>query len=209
MAGFRFDNPPPRIVCFEATENYQNMSARDRKSFRLNHLASYFADNIPDKSLSPAEIHGFLLKRKGNPTRAIMELSAWRDDLLNMKAEIAATAAADAAKVAEPEPARNEKAASAKVRAVPADAKSTSRKTTTTKGHKVANAAKTKATTIEILTAQNDGKAADDKQDSPAVSPGKSSEAAWETDEEKKDSKKIDEADADKEDKTAEEEDAE
>jgi chaperone BCS1 len=43
----------------------------------LSNLATAFAAKIPPSTFSPAEIQGFLLKRKTDPRRAVLEVEAW------------------------------------------------------------------------------------------------------------------------------------
>ena len=40
----------------------------------INNLATVFANSLPEKAFSPAEIQGFLLTRKRDPLRAIAEV---------------------------------------------------------------------------------------------------------------------------------------
>jgi len=47
------------------------------KSNEIRDIATQFASHIPDSMFSPAEIQGFLLKRKKEPRRALAEVSAW------------------------------------------------------------------------------------------------------------------------------------
>jgi chaperone BCS1 len=53
----------------------------------LSSIAAEFAANIPDgQIISPAEIQGFLLKRKKTPRRAVVEVNGWVTALLEQKA---------------------------------------------------------------------------------------------------------------------------
>lgn len=52
----------------------------------LSHLAAAFASKIPDGQFSPAEIQGFLLKRKKNPMKAVLEVDKWVEAMLLQKA---------------------------------------------------------------------------------------------------------------------------
>ena len=61
-------------------------AASDNKSEDIASIASQFANSIPDSVFSPAEIQGFLLTRKKEPLRALAEVVAWRDKLLESKA---------------------------------------------------------------------------------------------------------------------------
>ncbi|KAJ9139401.1 BCS1 N terminal-domain-containing protein [Pleurostoma richardsiae] len=57
----------------------------DMSAAELRHIAGEFADRIPDMQFSPAEIQGFLLKRKKNPRRALAEVDAWVDAMVQAK----------------------------------------------------------------------------------------------------------------------------
>ncbi|KAL2118400.1 hypothetical protein VTJ04DRAFT_8060 [Mycothermus thermophilus] len=51
----------------------------------LSALASSFASLIPDGIFSPAELQGFLLKRKKSPRRAVREAKAWVEGMMVLK----------------------------------------------------------------------------------------------------------------------------
>lgn len=51
----------------------------------LEEIASQFAARLPENTFTPAEIQGFLLTRKKEPERALEEVDAWRDKLLESK----------------------------------------------------------------------------------------------------------------------------
>ncbi|KAB5563284.1 BCS1 N terminal-domain-containing protein [Coniochaeta sp. 2T2.1] len=51
----------------------------------LSQIAGEFAQKIPDGRFSPAEIQGFLLKRKKNPRKALEEVGAWVDAMVKLK----------------------------------------------------------------------------------------------------------------------------
>lgn len=51
----------------------------------LKVVAAEFADKIPD-GFSPAELQGFLLKRKKDPRRALVEVEYWVDAMMRQKA---------------------------------------------------------------------------------------------------------------------------
>lgn len=61
-------------------------AASDAKAEDITSIAARFADCIPDRVFSPAEIQGFLLTRKKEPLRALNEVESWRDKLLEAKA---------------------------------------------------------------------------------------------------------------------------
>ncbi|KAK3308151.1 BCS1 N terminal-domain-containing protein [Chaetomium strumarium] len=52
----------------------------------LARLAAQFASKIPGGQFSPAELQGFLLKRKKSPQRALMEVDFWVKGMLAQKA---------------------------------------------------------------------------------------------------------------------------
>ncbi|XMA09631.1 hypothetical protein WAI453_002422 [Rhynchosporium graminicola] len=54
-------------------------------SSELSSIATAFARKIPNQQFSPAEIQGYLLKRKSDPRRALREISAWVEDLVEQK----------------------------------------------------------------------------------------------------------------------------
>lgn len=54
---------------------------------KLKKMAQEFADQIPEDKFSPAEIQGFLLMRKKEPSRALKDVAKWRDSLLEAKAK--------------------------------------------------------------------------------------------------------------------------
>jgi chaperone BCS1 len=51
----------------------------------LSKIAGEFARKIPDGRFSPAEIQGFLLKRKKNPRKALQEADAWVEAMVRLK----------------------------------------------------------------------------------------------------------------------------
>jgi chaperone BCS1 len=52
----------------------------------LDEIATEFAAKIPDDKFSPAEVQGFLLKRKKNPQKALSEIERWVESMLELKA---------------------------------------------------------------------------------------------------------------------------
>ena len=52
----------------------------------LEEIAARFADLLPEATFTPAEIQGFLLTRKKEPRRALVEVEAWKDKCLEAKA---------------------------------------------------------------------------------------------------------------------------
>ncbi|CAJ2508110.1 Uu.00g092960.m01.CDS01 [Anthostomella pinea] len=52
----------------------------------LPHIAREFSDRIPDGEFSPAEIQGYLLKRKKHPRKALEEAGVWAEAMVRQKA---------------------------------------------------------------------------------------------------------------------------
>ena len=48
-------------------------------------IATRFAERMPEDKFTPAEVQGFLLTRKKEPMKALEEVEAWRDGLLEAK----------------------------------------------------------------------------------------------------------------------------
>lgn len=51
----------------------------------LSDIAARFAKQVPDDMFSPAEIQGFLLKRKKDPRRAVLEVGVWVEGMREIK----------------------------------------------------------------------------------------------------------------------------
>ena len=51
----------------------------------LSDIARKFARGVPGETFSPAEIQGFLLKRKKDPRKALAEVGAWVEGMLEQK----------------------------------------------------------------------------------------------------------------------------
>jgi mitochondrial chaperone BCS1 len=52
----------------------------------LGDIAANFAAKIPDDKFSPAEVQGFLLKRKNDPQKALSDIERWVESMLELKA---------------------------------------------------------------------------------------------------------------------------
>ncbi|KAJ4424560.1 hypothetical protein N0V82_000690 [Gnomoniopsis sp. IMI 355080] len=52
----------------------------------LQVIATEFANKVPDGQFSPAELQGFLLKRKKDPRKAVEEVGPWVDAMVQQKA---------------------------------------------------------------------------------------------------------------------------
>jgi len=55
------------------------------KEGELKKIAAAFADRVPDDEFSPAEIQGFLLKRKKDPKKALQEVDSWVESMMEQK----------------------------------------------------------------------------------------------------------------------------
>jgi mitochondrial chaperone BCS1 len=57
----------------------------DLREGELVEITSAFADMVPDDEFSPAEIQGFLLKRKKDPRKALLEVDLWVQGMMEQK----------------------------------------------------------------------------------------------------------------------------
>ena len=62
-----------------------NQVIEDVQGEELRVLAQKFAENIPDNQFSPAELQGFLLKRKKDPRKARDEVGKWVEEMMEVK----------------------------------------------------------------------------------------------------------------------------
>ena len=51
----------------------------------LKTIAKSFSEKVPDDMFSPAEIQGFLLKRKKDPRKALAEVKKWVEGMVEVK----------------------------------------------------------------------------------------------------------------------------
>ncbi|KAI0436463.1 P-loop containing nucleoside triphosphate hydrolase protein [Xylaria telfairii] len=87
---------PPNDKLSESSPNEQVLSPETDSAVRsgeldisideLPEIACQFGDKIPDGEFSPAEIQGYLLKRKKHPRRAVEEADKWVAALIQQKA---------------------------------------------------------------------------------------------------------------------------
>ncbi|KAL1876817.1 hypothetical protein VTK73DRAFT_9194 [Phialemonium thermophilum] len=70
----------------ESTVEIQSTPVPDLSPEELSRIASEFASKIPDGRFSPAEIQGFLLKRKRSPNKALEDIDIWVEAMLKQKA---------------------------------------------------------------------------------------------------------------------------
>jgi hypothetical protein len=50
-------------------------------------LAKEFAGLVPEGKISPAEVQNFLIARKKDPQKALVEVEAWKQEMLDDRAE--------------------------------------------------------------------------------------------------------------------------
>ena len=101
---YALDKPNPRLSLTLQEQNFLENpvtppsapSTRDKSSIlhterpgrSLEEIATEFARGIPDYKFSPAEIQGFLLKRKKDPEKACREVKAWVKSMMELKAKV-------------------------------------------------------------------------------------------------------------------------
>ncbi len=73
--------PPPATAAAAAAADLLDIPEEELPS-----IAKQFAKKIPDGQFSPAEIQGYLLKRKKHPLRALKEADEWVGALMQQKA---------------------------------------------------------------------------------------------------------------------------
>lgn len=73
---------PPEFETSSSTTNTGGLLSDNE----LTHLATQFSRKVPDGLLSPAEVQGFLLKRKKDPRKAVEEVDRWVDGMKEQKA---------------------------------------------------------------------------------------------------------------------------
>lgn len=59
--------------------------AEELTAEELKKIATEFSDQVEDDMFSPAEIQGFLLKRKKDPRKALHEVGAWVEGMVEQK----------------------------------------------------------------------------------------------------------------------------
>ncbi|KAK8065661.1 mitochondrial chaperone BCS1-B [Apiospora hydei] len=68
------------------TQSAMNSGDMDISVEELTEIAEQFAAKIPETKFSPAEIQGYLLKRKKHPLKAVEETDKWVDAMVQQKA---------------------------------------------------------------------------------------------------------------------------
>lgn len=70
---------------------YANVGMKEKKEEEviseeeISKIAEQFAHQVPNDMLSPAEIQGFLLKRKKDPRKAVVDVKAWVEGMVEQK----------------------------------------------------------------------------------------------------------------------------
>jgi chaperone BCS1 len=78
--------PPQTPVALTSSgPNDAKNTIQELSESELSDIAKAFADKIPDDLFSPAEIQGFLLKRKTDPKKALQEVGIWVDGMVEQK----------------------------------------------------------------------------------------------------------------------------
>jgi chaperone BCS1 len=78
-------NPNPRSLSSNNPHNTDPQKSLLPPA-ELAHIATHFASRIPPGPFSPAELQGFLLKRKKTPRRALEEVEGWVGGMVALKA---------------------------------------------------------------------------------------------------------------------------
>jgi len=63
----------------------ERLKEEELSAEELSEIAGSFAKQVPDNMLSPAEIQGFLLKRKKDPRKALLEVAGWVEGMVEIK----------------------------------------------------------------------------------------------------------------------------
>ena len=77
--------PPLTPIKTTANGTIEKMKDEELSQEELSDEAGKFASHVPDGMFSPAEIQGFLLKRKKDPRRAVLEVGTWVDGMKEVK----------------------------------------------------------------------------------------------------------------------------
>ncbi|KAH8159081.1 hypothetical protein CIB48_g9167 [Xylaria polymorpha] len=80
------ESSPDEQVLSPETDSAVRSGELDISIDELPEIACQFGDKIPDGEFSPAEIQGYLLKRKKHPRRAVEEADKWVAALIRQKA---------------------------------------------------------------------------------------------------------------------------
>ena len=74
---------PPPLSPSPATNPTTKSAKRPRVTdpLVLEKMAQEFAEKLPEGELSPAEVQGYLLRRKKEPERAVREVGGWWEEV--------------------------------------------------------------------------------------------------------------------------------
>jgi len=80
--------PPPTPTSLKSTSNEHTQlptTGEEAQGDEISGIAKAFAAKVPDDMFSPAEIQGFLLKRKTDPRKALLEVESWVKGMVEVK----------------------------------------------------------------------------------------------------------------------------
>lgn len=74
---------PPPLSSSPSTNSTTKSAKRPRVTDPqvLEKMAQEFAEKLPEGELSPAEVQGYLLRRKKEPERAVREVEGWWEEV--------------------------------------------------------------------------------------------------------------------------------
>lgn len=78
-------SPLPTVTSHDNEKQTLAPVAEELSEEELSEIAEQFSQKIPDNLFSPAEIQGFLLKRKKDPRRAVDEVEGWVEGMIEQK----------------------------------------------------------------------------------------------------------------------------
>lgn len=77
--------PIPAINGSARLDRYLSEKTEEVQGDELHDIAEQFAKRVPDDMFSPAEIQGFLLKRKKDPRKSLQEVQGWVEGMVEQK----------------------------------------------------------------------------------------------------------------------------
>lgn len=77
--------PTPPETPTQSSVSTEHPTASSPPSDSIEAIAIQFANHLPEDTFTPAEIQGFLLTRKKEPKRALEEVQAWKNGVLEAK----------------------------------------------------------------------------------------------------------------------------
>ena len=75
----------PTIEAQSSSSPFSKNQMTDLSAEELTVIARQFAEQVPNDLFSPAEIQGFLLKRKTEPRKALQDVEGWVKALIEQK----------------------------------------------------------------------------------------------------------------------------